>query len=490
MRHRRNRVGFVAVGIALALLLIAGVGVAIASTTARPTTERYVTASVAKGSVTETLALTGTVSRTNIADLTFGTTGTVTSVKVTAGQKIKAGQVLATLDKAPLTVALLQAKAGLARAQAQLTTDQDSQTAAKEAAAKAKAAAAKAKAAAAKAAARTRAAMKTLQAAMGAVQQALAAQQQACAPVIAANASPTAQELAACATALQTLATAEGKASGAIGAAMGASGGGGASAGTFSSGTTASGASDAQIATDKADVLAARQKVNTAQDDLDDATLTSPIDGVVGVVSVTKGASSAGRTITVVGSGKAQVSIEVPLAVRPLVAAGQAATIAPPGGGESLTAKVVRVSMLATSGTSGTTATYATTVEASDPAQVLRTGAKADVSIVLRTVSDVLTVPASAVTRVTTTTATVKVVKDAASEPQTVTVTTGAVGGGLVQIVDGLTEGQRVVLADRQATLPAANVFGSRRTSASASASASATASVPASTQPSASPSR
>ncbi|QLQ16636.1 MAG: hypothetical protein HZY73_14375 [Micropruina sp.] len=90
-------------------------------------------------------------------------------------------------------------------------------------------------------------------------------------------------------------------------------------------------------------------------------------------------------------------------------------------------------------------------------------------TIVLRTVSDVLTVPVSAITKVTSTTATVKVLDaGTTATPQTVTVTTGALGGGLVQIVEGLTEGQRVVLADRQQALPAGNVFG-RRTSASAS---------------------
>ena len=470
MPRRRNRVGFVAVGVALVLVLIAGVGVAVAGTSSRPATDRYVTATVSKGSVTETLALSGTVTRTNTADARFGTSGTVTSVKVAVGQKVKAGQVLATLDKAPLSVALLQAKAGLARAQATLSADLDSQTAAEAAAAKAKAAAAKAKAAAAKAAAASQAAMKSMQTAMAAVQQALAAQQKACAPVLSPTATPTPADLAACTATMQALAGAQAKATAAIGAAMGASAGGGAApTSSVSAGATVKGASNAQIATDRANVLAARQKVDSAEDDLAAATLRCPVDGVVGTVTLVKGASSSGRAITVVGSGKADLSIEVPLSVRPLVAVGQAATVTPPGSTDELTAKVTRVSMLATSGTSGSTATYTTTLRAADPAQVLRTGVKADVTIVLRTVSDVLTVPVSAITKVTSTTATVKVLDaGTTATPQTVTVTTGALGGGLVQIVEGLTEGQRVVLADRQQALPAGNVFG-RRTSASAS---------------------
>ena len=164
------------------------------------------------------------------------------------------------------------------------------------------------------------------------------------------------------------------------------------------------------------------------------------------------------------------MSIEVPLSVRPLVSAGQPAVIAAAGTTKELTGTVAGVSMLASAGTSGSTATYTTRVDVADPDQLLRTGARADVSITLRTVADVVTVPVSAVTKVTTTTGTVKVLAGADAAPREVTVTTGAVGGGLIEIVEGLSEGQVVVLADRQAALPNLGSFG-RRTSASASAS-------------------
>lgn len=85
----------------------------------------------------------------------------------------------------------------------------------------------------------------------------------------------------------------------------------------------------------------------------------------------------------------------------------------------------------------------------------LSSGSRADVSIVTAHAADVLVVPGSAVTTVSTGTGVVRVLKDgvATNTP----VQTGAVGGGLVEVTEGVTAGQEVVLADRSEALPTAS---------------------------------
>lgn len=76
-------------------------------------------------------------------------------------------------------------------------------------------------------------------------------------------------------------------------------------------------------------------------------------------------------------------------------------------------------------------------------------------TLALSTASDVLTVPASAVTMITDTTGTVEVVDSArATTAETVTVVVGGQGEGRAEIVSGLNDGQLVVLADRRLPIP------------------------------------
>ncbi len=79
---------------------------------------------VATGTITQTVASSGTVEPAAQANLDFGVSGRVTAVDVTAGQTVTVGQALATIDDASLSAALAQAQATLALDQAQLTTDQ------------------------------------------------------------------------------------------------------------------------------------------------------------------------------------------------------------------------------------------------------------------------------------------------------------------------------------------------------------------------------
>jgi multidrug efflux pump subunit AcrA (membrane-fusion protein) len=115
---------------------------------------------------------------------------------------------------------------------------------------------------------------------------------------------------------------------------------------------------------------------------------------------------------------------------------------------------VQSIGVLPTSTTSSTP-TYPVRVTVSDAPVTLAAGSTATATITLATASDVLTVPVSAVTGVSSGTGTVQVLNSGAVKATPVTV--GAVGQGRVQVAAGLTAGQVVVLADPTTALPTNN---------------------------------
>lgn len=78
--------------------------------------DRWVTATATTGSVTQTLSGSGTVAPAQDASASFPASGKVTAVKVSVGQTVKAGDVLATMDKTSLQTAVDQAALTLAQA--------------------------------------------------------------------------------------------------------------------------------------------------------------------------------------------------------------------------------------------------------------------------------------------------------------------------------------------------------------------------------------
>ena len=74
------------------------------------------TATVATGTVTNTVTATGTLVPAQSMTLGFKTAGTLTAVEVHVGDHVNSGQLLATIDQAPLQVALQSAQATLASA--------------------------------------------------------------------------------------------------------------------------------------------------------------------------------------------------------------------------------------------------------------------------------------------------------------------------------------------------------------------------------------
>ena len=119
---RLRRAGSVVV----ALAVVAGGGYAAWAQASEPTAA-YRTATVTRGDVEQLLDLTGTLEAAGTDELAFGTSGTIASVEVTPGQKVREGQLLGTLDRTSLRTAAQRALADLAAARAQLEQDEDAQ---------------------------------------------------------------------------------------------------------------------------------------------------------------------------------------------------------------------------------------------------------------------------------------------------------------------------------------------------------------------------
>ena len=246
----------------------------------------------------------------------------------------------------------------------------------------------------------------------------------------------------------------------------------------------------AKVAADEANLLQAQQQLATAKASLAAATLKAPIAGRVGAVTLVAGQASGSKGVTVIGEGAAVVTVSVPLSVRPLITNGQQATITVPGSSATVTGSVSRISLLSDAASTSGNPTYATEITAADAQGLLFSGGVAGVTVELGSIDNVTVVPGSVVTPTGVGTGTLQVPgADASAAARTVSVTTGATGQGLVQIVSGVGAGEAVVLADLNATVPA-NSFqrsGSRTATTEVATPGSAPTAV---AVPSATPSR
>jgi multidrug efflux pump subunit AcrA (membrane-fusion protein) len=115
-------------------LLIAGAAIWVTNPFGT-TAAALVTAKSTTGTVVSSVSVSGSVASSTIDELNFGSAGTVTAVNVAPGDKVTAGQVLATIDDSAQQVQLTTAQANLESAQARLATDLAGPTAATKASA-------------------------------------------------------------------------------------------------------------------------------------------------------------------------------------------------------------------------------------------------------------------------------------------------------------------------------------------------------------------
>lgn len=476
--NRRLRAGLIG-AVALAVVAAVGVGAANASSA---TSSRWVTATAAAGDVSQVYTTSGSISRKNTVAATFTADGTVRTVKVAVGDQVSAGQVLAKLDTRALTLAVLEAETSLAQAKLSLYNAQNPSSSSS------------GNGPSGASGSSTSVDLATLNKVAGALSTAVKAESAACDPILTwinedvqtstddtgatpsaspsptasatASTEPTLADLAACAKARAGVTAADQRLQAFLKHPTSTS--------SAAKSTTTTSVSASQVAQAKAAVLSAQQKLNSATDDVDAAELLAPISGTVGAVTLSKGDSASAGSITIVGSGNALISLEVPLATRSTLRVGGSATVTAAGSSSSLTGTITNINVLETSGTSGSP-TFTTTITVRDPGKILADGAKASVAIPVTSVTGVVTVPASALTPTGTGTGTVLVLNAGSDTPTSTTVSTGAVGGGLIEITEGLTAGAVVVLADRTAEIPSNSTTRNRSRSSSSSSSSSST---------------
>ena len=238
--------------------------------------------------------------------------------------------------------------------------------------------------------------------------------------------------------------------------------------------------SDARLAALSAQVDVAQTAVDDAQADLAGATLTAPVSGLLTTVDLevgdavtgsgsssgsgstgsgstgvaggmTGGTGSTGSSTTsgstaqfvIVGTDAWQISVAVGEADVALLAVGNQAEITTDSASGTIYGTVAEIGLLSSS--TGGVASYPVTVAVTGSPDGLHDGESADVSIIYERRTDVLTVPAAAVT---TDDDGRTVVTQEGADGATVTtaVTVGETSGNLVEITDGLAEGDEVLV--------------------------------------------
>jgi len=239
----------------------------------------------------------------------------------------------------------------------------------------------------------------------------------------------------------------------------------------------------ATLITDQSTIETTRITLATAQDQLNQATITSPIAGKVASMPFVVGQqASATASAVIIGSGAIEVTVPVPLAKRTQVSTGQAATVTSTIGGTTLQGTITRISLLPTTTTgfsaaaagtgsaatgsaaggasSQSTTTYGTVITIPSGGELLPELSRVGATITTKTVNAAVVLPASAVTPIGTGSGSIQVVTNGVLS--TKRVVTGALGESLIEIVSGVTVGESVVIADVDKAIPGASIAASR----------------------------
>ena len=195
----------------------------------------------------------------------------------------------------------------------------------------------------------------------------------------------------------------------------------------------------------------AKDTLAKAQIDLANATLVSPIDGVVATLPFTAGETmTASDAAVIVGDSGVTVALTVPVGKIGQITPGQAAVIAELGVGQA--DGTVSVKNLAPAAAGGTNYTVTVTASGADARRLLA-GVPAQVTITTGQVTGAVLVPVSAISLDETgTTGVVTLLAD--GELKTVTVQISAIGASQVAISQGVAVDDLVVVADTQEALP------------------------------------
>ena len=227
---------------------------------------------------------------------------------------------------------------------------------------------------------------------------------------------------------------------------------------TSATGSTTVAVSGAQLAADQAAVDAANASVAVAQQQLSEATIVSPITGTVSSVGLTVGlqatAGSTTSAVDVIDPTGHGVTLSLDVTKIPQVKVGDKATVVPDGSATPLAATVSYIAAAPT--TAGSTAYNVQLTFTTNPT-TLRDGIQAAVTITTAQATGALAVPTSAVNHRGALDY-VLVLNGSTTKAQIITV--GAVGATYTQVTQGLTAGQKVVLANPNQAIPTNTITG------------------------------
>jgi len=192
----------------------------------------------------------------------------------------------------------------------------------------------------------------------------------------------------------------------------------------------------------KGQLAAAQGRYDAARAQLGYAQVRSPLDGVVTDRPLYPGEMAAAGTplITIMDLSRVVARAHIGQKEAALLKAGDPATISVPGTGDEVQAKVTLVSP-ALDPNSTTVEVWA---EAANPHEGLRPGSSVRVTFVAQKVKDALVIPAGALITASDGSTSV-ILAGADNKPQQKSVKAGIHQGDLVQIAEGLSEGDRVV---------------------------------------------
>jgi macrolide-specific efflux system membrane fusion protein len=197
------------------------------------------------------------------------------------------------------------------------------------------------------------------------------------------------------------------------------------------------------IATDKASVASAESSVSDAQTILGRSTLTSPVDGIVTVVNVVAGATAPSSADLSIASLQMEVSATVTETDYPSLKVGQAVNVSITALGQTATGMVKEINPIGTASGSGGVVSYPIVVTIDPAPDGTASGMSADIDVTTAEASNVLSVPATALSG-SQGNYSVRVL-GADGVPTSQAVQVGLVTSSLAEITAGLTEGETVV---------------------------------------------
>jgi HlyD family secretion protein len=223
------------------------------------------------------------------------------------------------------------------------------------------------------------------------------------------------------------------------------------------------GAAEEQIAIAEAQVVQAEISLAEAQENLANATLAAPFDGVITAVNVAEGELASGVVIEMVDTNSLEVVLNVDEIDIGDLAVGQAAVVTLESWPETeIESEIVYIAPYSNSSPESPVVTYEVRLTLQETELPIRVGMTANASLITAQRENVLLVPNSAINADRASgTYSVNLVTADSSGSQTITevpVTIGLRDGRYTQITGGLQAGDEVAVGN---TLPVQNLIGS-----------------------------